>query len=112
MKEKDFKYIHDILQQIMMIENFVYEIDFANFMQDEKTQYAVVRAIELIGEISNKLSEDFIVNNQGFPYSEMRGMRNRLIHEYDNVDFVKVWNVIVSDLPALKAKVIKLIENI
>ncbi|TXI32384.1 MAG: DUF86 domain-containing protein [Niabella sp.] len=112
MKERDFKYIHDILEQINIVENFISGISKDQFMSDEKTQYAVVRGIELIGEISNKLSDEFIAEYKDFPYREMRGMRNRLIHEYDNVDIVKVYDVAYIHLPVLKKQVLNLINKI
>ena len=110
MKQIDFQNIHNILEQINIIENFTFEYDFDKFTQDLKTQYSVVKAIELIAENSNRLSDDFVLHHKELPIFEMRGMRNRLIHEYENVDLKIVWNVVEKDLPCFKKIILKLIE--
>jgi len=109
MKQSDFQNLHNIIEQIAIIENFTYGYDSSKFAEDLKTQYSVVKAIELIAENSNKLSEEFINDNKELPVFEMKGMRNKLIHEYENVDLEIVWNVVDKDLPNLKDIIEKII---
>jgi len=112
MKQTDFKLVHDILEQINEIENFLYEYNFQEFIDDNKTKYAVVKAIEIMGEAANRLSDEFIEKYKDFPVHELRGMRNQLIHGYDDIDYGIVWKVNEKDLPSLKTLLEDFISNI
>jgi len=72
-----------------------------NFFKDRKLNLAVVRLLEIIGEAANKISPDFQKSHLNIPWTEVIGMRNRLIHGYENVDLDIVWQIINSDLPKL-----------
>ena len=112
MNQIDFKLLHDILEQINEAENFVFGYDLEKFMGDSKTRYAVVKAIEIIGEASNRLSEEFTEKYSDFPVHELRGMRNRLIHGYDKINFALVYQVTQKDLPELKKLILEFLEQI
>jgi uncharacterized protein with HEPN domain len=77
--------------------------DFARFENDEVLQDAVMRRIQIIGEAARKISSEFKEAHPVIPWSEIIGMRNRLIHEYFRVIPEKVWEVIVKDIPSLIA---------
>ena len=65
-------------------------------------QDAVIRNIEIIGEATKKISKSFTLDHQEIPWSEMTGMRDKLIHDYLDVDIDVVWKTIEVDLPLLK----------
>ena len=69
-----------------MIIRFCANLDQASFLDDEKTQSSVLYQIVIIGEAVNRLSPDFIANYPQIPFNAIRGMRNRVAHEYKDVD--------------------------
>ncbi len=70
-------------------------------MRDEKTQSAVIREFEVIGEASKRVSETSRSSNPGIPWKFMSGMRDVLIHDYEGVDPFAIWDTIQKDIPAL-----------
>lgn len=70
---------------------------------------ALTRLIEIIGEAANRVSEEFQEDHPEIPWMEIIGMRNRLIHGYDEVDFDFLWSVVRSDLPRLIKQLNKLL---
>ncbi|MFL5286531.1 MAG: DUF86 domain-containing protein [Rhodopila sp.] len=76
--------------------------------QSEQVQDAVVRTIAIIGEAAariQKISSAFVASHLALPWVEMRGMRNKMIHEYFDVDWDIVWRTVKDDLPALKGQI-------
>jgi uncharacterized protein with HEPN domain len=68
---------------------------------DRKLVFAVVRAVEIIGEAASRVSEDVRAENPQIPWAAIVGMRNRLVHAYFDVDLDQVWSTITDDLPSL-----------
>ncbi|MCK6576849.1 MAG: DUF86 domain-containing protein [Anaerolineae bacterium] len=93
----------DVLIAARRILEFVGKLDFAAFEHDEKTKSAVIREIQVIGEASRLLSSQAKENHSAVDWAAMAGMRNRVIHEYFNIDVDIVWDVIQNDIPALAA---------
>uniref|UniRef100_UPI00262F28BC HepT-like ribonuclease domain-containing protein n=1 Tax=Thermococcus sp. TaxID=35749 RepID=UPI00262F28BC len=65
---------------------FTSGMDFEDFSKDRKTQFAVIRALEIIGEAAKAIPEDFKKEHPKVPWREMAGMRDKLIHAYFGVD--------------------------
>jgi uncharacterized protein with HEPN domain len=97
-----------MLEAIVKIENFTKGISRFEFDQNVMIQDAIIRNIEIIGEATKKISKPFIQSHQEVPWSAMAGMRDKLIHDYLDVDLDVVWKTIEIDLPLLK----DLISNI
>jgi uncharacterized protein with HEPN domain len=76
-------------------------MDLDAFLADRKTIDAVVRNIEIIGEAGNMIPEDFRIQHPEIPWRRIRGMRNRIVHEYFGIDNEIVWNIVVNDLPEM-----------
>ena len=68
---------------------------------DEKLQLAIVRLIEIIGEAASRISDEFRDKHPQIPWIAIRGMRNRLVHAYFDIDLDVVWNTITTAIPAL-----------
>ena len=102
----DKLYVDQILDSVSKIEAFVSGLDFEKFMTDQKTQSAVILQLALIGELSNKISDD-TKSKIDLPWSKIIGFRNRAIHDYVNVELEIVWDTTVKDLPILKEKLEK-----
>jgi uncharacterized protein with HEPN domain len=99
--ERILTYLDDILAAAAKIGQFISGLSYWEFEQDEKTIFAVVRALEIIGEASTKLPLDFRDAYSGVPWRLMAGMRHKLIHNYASVNPLVVWKTAVEDIPAL-----------
>jgi len=96
-------YIHDILDCIERIQRYTKGLDARAFHEDEILQDAVVRRIEIIGEAAGRLPDELKARYPHIPWQDIRGMRNKLIHEYGHVDPDLVWAAVRQDLPTLEA---------
>ncbi|AKB23608.1 hypothetical protein MSMTP_0139 [Methanosarcina sp. MTP4] len=94
-------YIEDILNAMLDIEEFTAEYSYDRFINDRKTQYAVIRAIEIIGEASKNVPAKIREKYRHIPWRDMATMRDRLIHGYFGVDPIIVWDTIKQDIPPL-----------
>ena len=110
MKKDPNIFIKHIYDSIVEIENHTAGISPEAFLRDVKTQDAVVRRIEIIGEAAKNLPADFIKKHSHIQWAEIGGMRNKLIHEYFGVDLNLVWEVVKRDIPPLKDKITKLLQ--
>ncbi len=75
------------------------------FFDDPKTQDAVVRNIEVIGEAVRGLSEAMRRAHPAVPWSKIAGTRDRVIHGYFNVDLEIIWEIVETELPGLREKI-------
>jgi uncharacterized protein with HEPN domain len=76
-------------------------LSYDQFIQDEKLMRAVVRGLEIIGEASKKVPDDFKIAHADVEWKSMAGMRDRLIHNYFGVDYEMVYKTVKNDLPKL-----------
>lgn len=75
------------------------------FLSNLKTQDAVIRNLEVIGEAAKNLSSAFKAKQEGIPWKSMAGMRDKMIHEYFGVDIEIVWAVVHKELPEILNKI-------
>ena len=101
MKERDRLFLGHVLEAITAIEAFTAP-GRADFMADLKTQSAVVRQLEIIGEAVKNLSVELVAGEVMVPWRQIAGARDRLIHAYFKVDLDAVWTMVEQDLPSLK----------
>ena len=94
--------VNDILTCIDHIELYTAKLSFDEFSSNFMVIEACLYNMQVIGEAVNQLAEDVKNNNQHIPWALIKGMRNRLIHEYFGTDLPVVWNVIKNDLPGFK----------
>jgi uncharacterized protein with HEPN domain len=87
-------------------------MDFDEFMEDLKTQYAVDRCFEIIGEATRQLPEQFYLDHPEIEWQKMIAFRNILIHEYFRVERKIQWNIIRNILPVLKPKLENLLNSL
>ena len=99
-------YLEHIAEAITRATHYLQGMDtFAAFQEDQRSQDAVARNIEIIGEAATKiqkLAPDFIAEHDELPWAQMRAMRNLVIHEYFFLDLKIVWSTVRDDLPQLK----------
>lgn len=100
----------DILTCINHIESYTIKLTFEDFSCNFMVVEACLYNIQIIGEAVNQLPDDVKGDNPHIPWALIKGMRNRLIHEYFGTDLSVVWNVIRNDLPGFE-KELKAIYN-
>ncbi len=105
-------FLIDILNELEKINEFVGAMTYDEFLQDEKTIYAVVRSFEIMGEATKNIPDEIKDGNNQIPWSKISGMRNKLIHEYFGVDYETLWNTIKNRLPEIKPPIMKIIKSL
>jgi len=105
-------YLNDILENIKDITIFTEGIDYDDLKSDKKTQYAVIRCLEVIGEAAKKIPDKSRTKYPVIPWQEISGMRDKLIHDYFGIDLETVWDTIQEDLLPLKKAVESLLEEL
>jgi uncharacterized protein with HEPN domain len=108
MIKNDQVYLEHILEAITKIERFVTDISKFDFDRNLMIQDAVIRNFEIIGEATKKISKQFTQSHPEIPWQDMAGMRDKLIHDYLDVDLDVVWKTIEVDLPLLKEMLSKI----
>lgn len=98
----------DMLEAASRIQSYTSGLTFEKFLDDQKTIDAVVRNFEILGEAATRVNPDFQAINQQIPWKQLRGYRNRLIHEYFGVDYEIVWDIIENELDELIAQLSEL----
>jgi len=99
--QRDREYLLDILEAAKLALEYVGDKTREEFFGDLQCQDAVIRRLEIIGEAARRISEETQAAHPDLPWSDMVGMRNIMIHEYDDVDLVIVWETVNNDLPPL-----------
>lgn len=94
-------YILDIQDALHKVAIFIDGMTFDEFVQDDKTAFAVVRAFEVIGEAAKRTPDSVRAQYPSIPWREMAQMRDKLIHHYFGVDLRIIWKTAQEDLPAL-----------
>ena len=101
MKKDPRVYLVQTLERIDRILNYTAE-GKENFFADERTQDAVIRNFEVIGEAVKRIPEEYRVNYPSIPWRELSGFRDILIHQYEGVSIKEVWQIIERDLKGIR----------
>ena len=104
--------LRHIVDAIEMIGSHLVGFENGSFQIDRKTQDAVVRQLEIIGEAAGNLTSELRAANPHVEWKSATAARNRLIHGYFDVDPDVVWDIVKNDLPVLKTQVEQIAENI
>jgi uncharacterized protein with HEPN domain len=94
--------LEDMREAIAKIERYTAGLDQAGFVADDKSVDAVVRNLEVIGEAARQLPEEFVRRYPRIEWRKIAGLRNRIVHDYFGLDLEIIWQILRSDLPALK----------
>jgi len=110
--EKDHSiYIFDIVESIELIESYVGIQSREEFLNDSAVRDAVVRRVEIIGEAAKRIPDSIRNKYQDVAWKQIAGTRDRLAHDYGDVDFSGVWDIVKKDLPTLKDQMREIIEK-
>ncbi len=101
---REIAFLKSILDSIEKIETYT-SVGYNNFIENSHWQDAVVKRLENIGEAVKHLSNETRAKHSEIEWKRIAGMRDRLVHDYLEVDYEIVWGVTQSDIPALKKAV-------
>lgn len=104
-------YLQDILDAIEKVEGFTQGMDYEQFAADDKTVFAVIRALEIIGEASKKIPKSVKDKYPSVPWREIAGIRDKLIHGYFGVNIAVIWKTVEQDIPDLRPSIVKIIKD-
>jgi uncharacterized protein with HEPN domain len=96
---RDRDYLYDVWDAMDRILSYTRELDCDQFMQDKKTQDAVLRNLQVMGEAAKKLSVPLRETYSDIPWREIAGMRDKVVHEYFGINYEIVWTVASRDIP-------------
>ena len=105
MTKRDRSLLEDMLSYALDAIDLLGSLDANGLLADKRTQYAVVRAVEVIGEAASKVSAEMRGKLPALPWKAVVGMRNALIHAYPDLDLGTVVLVVRRDLPQLVADI-------
>ena len=105
MKRDTLVYLKDIIDNIKRAEDFVGVLTYERFIKDNKTSYAVVRCIEIIGEASKHVPEIIWSKHPEVPWKNITGMRDVIVHSYSSIEYPIVWKALKTNLPELRVHI-------
>ncbi len=103
--------LNDICQSIDRIEQYIKNLLFDAFSEDQKSVDAVVRNLEIIGEAASRPPDEFKEKYSEIEWHKVVGLRHRIVHEYFGVDLEIVWQILQKDLPELKQKIMQIMSD-
>ncbi|MFO8034724.1 MAG: DUF86 domain-containing protein [Candidatus Bipolaricaulota bacterium] len=101
----------DILEAAENAERFLGEMELDEFLADDKTNYAVVRALTIIGEAAKKIPSSARQQHPEIPWRAVAGMRDKVAHEYFGVDLRRVYETVRRELPQLRQVVKRMLQQ-
>jgi uncharacterized protein with HEPN domain len=99
------EFLSDILEAIRRANVYVVGMTYTEFLSDLKTQDAVIRTLEIVGEATKRLSPAVRTRHPAVPWKNMAGLRDKLVHDYFGVNFDVVWQIVSDELPAVAAQI-------
>ena len=110
-KRADVEYLADTKEAILRINAYTKDLTFEQFLEDKKTQDAVVRNLEIIGEAAKNISEESKSRFPQIPWKDLAGVRDKLIHHYFGVNFDIVWNIVKQELPDVLSQLEEILKS-
>ncbi|MFQ5714852.1 MAG: DUF86 domain-containing protein [Candidatus Scalinduaceae bacterium] len=104
-------YLSDILDAMVKAKRFIAGMSYDDFTKDDKTIFAVIRSLEIIGEATKNIPEDFREQNPEIPWKDMAGIRDVLIHDYFGVDKETVWLTVKKKILQVMPLIEQLLEK-
>jgi len=92
-------------------EEFVNNLTFEEFAEDRKTQFAVIRALEIIGEATKNISYEVREKYPFVPWKDLAGIRDKLIHAYFGVNLKVVWLSVKEGIPEAKPDIKRILDQ-
>lgn len=112
MKREFGLFIKDILEHIEKMESFIAGMSYEDFIRDTKTNFAVVRCVEIVGEAAKNIPDSIREKYKQVPWKYLTGMRDKIAHFYFGIDLKRVWEVATVKLPPLKPDIQQILADI
>ncbi|MDP3684910.1 MAG: DUF86 domain-containing protein [Ignavibacteria bacterium] len=109
--DRDQSYLLDVFESSKIISSYLDQKTIEDFLEDIQLQDSVIRRLEIIGEATARISIETQTLYPSIPWREMKGMRNLLIHEYDEIDPEIVWKTAKEDISSLVVQLSKIISE-
>ncbi len=110
-KRTDRAFLSDIQEAIRRTGEYTAGMTYQAFLEDAKTQDAVIRNLEIIGEAARNLSKELRARHPGVPWKSMAGVRDRLIHHYFGVNLDIVWQIVTNELPEVAVRLESILQE-
>ncbi|MEX8548024.1 MAG: DUF86 domain-containing protein [Mucilaginibacter sp.] len=110
MKKDELIYLNHILDCVNKIRNYTYQINKDEFLNKPLIQDAVIRNLEIIGEATKHLTQEFRSKYPAIEWKKIAGMRDKLIHDYIGVDLWAVWGVVEQIIPEFHNQILEIIK--
>lgn len=112
-KPADKSRLQHILEAIREVEKYLSAVGDENgFYSNSAFKFATVKQLEIIGEAAGKLSDETKKLANDLDWKAIISMRNRLVHDYENIDFTIVYQVAIDELPVLREATKKMLQNL
>ncbi len=99
------EYLADMRDAIRAAREFSRDITFEQFRKNKEKQFAIIHALEIIGEAAKQIPEHVRGEYPDIPWRDIAGMRDRLIHGYFAINLERLWNTVQKDLPTLEEQI-------
>ena len=107
----DVEFLADTKEAVLRINAYTGDLSYEQFLEDKKTQDAVVRNLEIIGEAAKNISEELKKKYPQIRWKDLAGVRDKLIHHYFGVNFDIVWSIVKQELPELLSQLEEILKN-
>ncbi|MBX3012330.1 MAG: DUF86 domain-containing protein [Caldilineaceae bacterium] len=107
----DRAFLEDIQEAIRRAQMYVDGVSYEQFLSDLKTQDAVIRTLEIIGEATKRLSPEIRARHSAIPWTSMARARDKLIHAYFGVNVDIVWQIVHDELPTVAVMLARLLSS-
>ncbi|HNM32712.1 MAG TPA: DUF86 domain-containing protein [Chitinophagales bacterium] len=101
-----------ILDAIIEIENYIYKRSKEEFLNNSMMRFASIKQIEIIGEAANQVTQETQDKFSEIEWKQIIGLRNILVHEYFGVDDSLIWQIVITDIPELKVRIIEVLKTL
>ncbi|MBR0359868.1 MAG: DUF86 domain-containing protein [Clostridia bacterium] len=109
---KDKIIVEKIIKYISKVLYYTKEIEYDDFIDNSMLVEACVFNLSQIGELANKIDKEFEEKNSSIPWRVLYGLRNKIVHDYEGVNLVLIWDIVKEDLPELNNQLKELNQNL
>ncbi len=111
MQHRDLMYLGHMLDAAKQVADKVADVDKAAFDSDENLCLALLHLVQIIGESARRVSEETRTLHPQVPWSNIVGMRHKIVHDYFKIDYDLLWDVATKDMPELVVELRKFVPD-